>query len=93
MQRGIALGIKQGVQAGQQEGREKGLALGRAEGREEGRAEGRLVAARQLLSSQLAKRFGTLDTTLKLRIEAASMEELERWCLAVVTARTIDEVF
>lgn len=97
LQRGMAagerIGLQSGLQRGLQEGRAKGLAEGRAEGRAEGWEEGRLAAKRELLCALLMQRFGRLDQAWRLRIEGASGDELERWCLAVVTARTIDEVF
>lgn len=85
LQRGIAAGLEQGLQ----EGRQRGL----QEGRQEGEHEGRLLAMRKMLCAHLAQRFGQFDEVAGRRIEAASIEDLERWCLAVVSARTIDEVF
>lgn len=46
-----------------------------------------------MICAQLELRFGQLDATVSQKVMGASQEELERWCLAVVTARTIDEVF
>jgi hypothetical protein len=71
----------------------RGMQEGRQEGWQEGRQEGRVEALRQILISQLATRFGPPGEDVRRRVEAAGLEELERWCLAVVTARTIDEVF
>lgn len=93
MQRGMALGIEKGQREGRNAGWQAGREEGRVQGREEGREEGRMATARHLLFAQLGKRFGALDEAVKQRIETATMEDLERWCLAVVTARTVDEVF
>lgn len=78
---------------GMQRGIERGMERGIERGMQVGHLEGRLSATRHLLVAQLAKRFGALDDTVKRRIETAPLEDLERWCLAVVTARTMEEVF
>lgn len=85
LQRGIARGLEQGLQEGRQKGWQKGW--------QEGRQEGRLDAMRHLLWAQLGQRFGQPDAAVQRRIASASFEELERWLLAVVTARTMDDVF
>ncbi|WP_200960840.1 hypothetical protein [Duganella sp. Root198D2] len=46
-----------------------------------------------MIYAQLELRFGQLDADARQKVMNASPDELQRWCLAVVTARTIDEVF
>jgi hypothetical protein len=48
---------------------------------------------RSVIRGQLEVRFGPLEDVTREMVNTGSQEELERWCLAVVTARTIDEVF
>ena len=97
MQRGMQLGIAEGMKEGRQLGLQVGLQEGRQEGLQEGRQEGlqegRLLAMREMLCAHLTQRFGQFDEAVGQRINDAMIEDLERWCLAVVTARTIDEVF
>jgi hypothetical protein len=97
LQRGMAAGWERGLQEGRQkgweEGQHEGRQEGRQEGRHEGRQEGRLDAMRDMLCAQLGRRFGQPDEAVQRRIASASFEELERWLLALVTARSIDEVF
>jgi hypothetical protein len=65
---------------------------GREEGREEGRAEGR-EEARELLLRQLRARFGPLTDAIDQRVRGGSSADLQGWAVAVLTARTLDEVF
>jgi hypothetical protein len=60
---------------------------------EQGRAEGEARGARRVLGLQLRSRFGVLDPQTEKRLEAASVEELERWAERVVDARTLADVF
>ncbi|WP_342117204.1 hypothetical protein [Pseudoduganella sp. OTU4001] len=79
--------------AAAERGRKLGLEEGLEAGREEGREEGRLAGMRALLCAQLAQRFGQVSDAVRGRVEAGTPEDLQRWCLAVVTARSIEEVF
>jgi hypothetical protein len=92
-ERGRQRGIAAGMEIGREMGRELGFKLGRLEGQEQGREEGRLAALRDLLYAQLQHRFGKVGDAARLRLESGTREELERWCLAVVTASTIEDVF
>ena len=65
------------------------LARGRTEGRTEGRAEGRA----DILLRQLTVRFGPVSDDIAARLRAATAEELDRWAIAVLDAKSIDEVF
>jgi len=59
-----------------------------AQGRQEGRKEGEF----NLLLRQLRARFGELPAAVVTRIEAADIDELERWGERVLSARTLAEV-
>lgn len=61
----------------------------RKRGREEGREEGRI----EQLLDQLRARFGAEAKHVEARVRAGSSADLARWAIAVLTARTIDEVF
>ena len=59
------------------------------EGREQGKSEGKADS----LLKQLEKRFGELAPEVLARVQAANLEQLDRWLLRFVDARTLDEVF
>jgi hypothetical protein len=61
--------------------------------REDGREEGYRDGERALLVRQLASRFGELPAGAQQRIDAAEREDIERWALRVLDARSLDEVF
>ncbi|MFT4101376.1 MAG: DUF4351 domain-containing protein [Burkholderiaceae bacterium] len=46
-----------------------------------------------ILSRQLERRFGPLDSSVTERLREASVSELERWVDNILDARTLDEVF
>ncbi|MES2128726.1 MAG: hypothetical protein V4463_15760 [Pseudomonadota bacterium] len=73
------------VAKGLKEGLEKGLEKGREEGREE--------SLRALLAEQLAARFGAVPAGVDQRLGHARAAQLHAWALALLRARTIDEVF
>ncbi len=62
-------------------------------GREEGIREGRQVGEHMFLVKLLEQRFGPLPDEVLRRLESATPETLERWGLALLKARTLDEVF
>ena len=64
-------------------------AKGKAEGHAEGHAEGRA----ELLLRLLDARFGPLPIAVVARVHAAPAADLERWAIAVLTARDLDAVF
>ena len=68
---------------------QQGLQQGLQKGKAEGRAEGEALALKRLL----AKRFGPLPAALEARIAAASLEEIEAWFDAAITAPSLDAVF
>jgi len=61
--------------------------------RAEGRAEGREQGQRELLRNLLAQKFGKIPEHLTQRIEAASLDDLSRYAMLVLTAVTIEAVF
>ena len=68
---------------------EKGWVRGKAEGKAEGMAEGKADTLLMLL----ARRFDTVPEDIRTRIHAASIEELDAWVDAVLSASCLDEVF
>ena len=82
---GIEKGLQQGLQQGRQEGRQEGRQQGRQEGRQEGEA--------ALLQSLLARRFGALPDSVRIRLDGATVEQLESWAIKVLDARSLDEIF
>jgi len=67
----------------------QGLQLGRQEGRQEGRHEGEAA----LLLRQLVRRFGPLGAGPVQRVNQATSEELERWAVNILDARSLNDVF
>ena len=67
------------------EARAIGEAIGEAKGVAEGKA--------NMLLMQLACRFDTVPEDIRTRIFAASVEELDAWATAVLSASSLDEVF
>jgi predicted transposase YdaD len=63
----------------------KGEAKGRAEGEAKGRAE--------TLLKQLSHRFGRLPRDVERRVREADAENLDRWALRVLDARSLKDVF
>jgi hypothetical protein len=64
-----------------------------AKGRVEGRVEGRVAEARQLLARLLRRRFSAVSPQHQVRLDGASLEDLERWAEQVVVAATPEDVF
>ncbi|MEO1302642.1 MAG: Rpn family recombination-promoting nuclease/putative transposase [Myxococcota bacterium] len=62
--------------------------------REEGRDEGRIKQQRAMLERLLVKQFGALSTSVQTRIaQEDSLDTLERWTEAVLSAESPDAVF
>lgn len=68
---------------------EMSLAASEARGRTEGRTEGKA----EVLLKQLGLRFGSLPSEIPARVEAAPVEQLDRWIERVLTAKTLEETF
>lgn len=62
-------------------------------GRQEGLIEGRRQGTVDLLRLLLGQAFGELPESTLQRLDAANLEELERWSSRVLSARSLDEVF
>jgi hypothetical protein len=56
---------------------------------EKGRQEGAMVLLRRLLT----QRFGPLSDEVEQRLQAATVQDLERWADRVLDAQHLDEVF
>jgi hypothetical protein len=67
---------------------EKGLAEGRAQGLEQGRVQGQ----RQLVRAVLEHQFGPLSPTTSQRLDAWPAERLQELLLAVLKAKSLQEV-
>jgi hypothetical protein len=65
----------------------------RGEGYKDGRDVGYRDGERALLARQLVSRFGELSAGVRQRIDAAERQDIERWALRVLDARSLDEVF
>ncbi|HSN98273.1 MAG TPA: DUF4351 domain-containing protein, partial [Candidatus Nanopelagicales bacterium] len=64
----------------------------RDEGIKEGIKEGRHEGERSLLLRQLRARFGELPAAVVARVEAAGVDEIERWGERVLGAQSLGEV-
>lgn len=47
----------------------------------------------KLLQRQLAKRFGQLPAWVNLRLEQATLLELEQWSLQILEVKRLEKVF
>jgi predicted transposase YdaD len=81
---------------GEAKGIAKGIAIGRAESRAEGiaigRAEGALLSQRGTLLRLLERRFGTVSSPVRAKVEAASAEQLDEWLDRFLEASSPDEL-
>jgi hypothetical protein len=68
-------------------------AEGRAEGGAEGKAEGITEGRAAMLLRLLTARFGEQPDAVRLRLSAATIDQLDRWAERVLDARTVDDVF
>ncbi|MEM6274937.1 MAG: DUF4351 domain-containing protein [Myxococcota bacterium] len=67
---------------------------GRERGREEGIEQGRIKQQRAILERLFVKRFGALSPSIQTRIaQEDSLDTLERWTEAVLSAESPDAVF
>ncbi len=69
----------------EQQGLERGLEQGREQGRREGES--------AILLRLLERRFGSLDTRTRQRIESADAETLLEWGDRILTAERLEDVF
>jgi Domain of unknown function (DUF4351) len=61
--------------------------------RAEGEAKGLGKGAARVLVRQLTRKFGPVPDTVRERINAAPIEQLDVWCERVLDAKRLDEVF
>jgi hypothetical protein len=77
------------------EGLAKGIELGTAKGmeigREEGKAEGKAEATRALVGRLLERKFGPLSVAQQAKLDAATLEQLEHYAEALMTAPSLQE--
>ena len=83
------IGMIEGKQVGLVEGEQKGKQVGLVEGKQAGLVEGERLVVTRLLE----KRFGKLPETLQIRLEQATLAELEQWSLELLTANCLDDIF
>jgi len=63
--------------------------IGMIEGKQAGLVEGERLVVTRLLE----KRFGRLPESLQIRLEQATLAELEQWSLELLTANCLDDIF
>ena len=68
------------------------LEEGRKEGRRQVYEEARLEGAGDVLRWQLEQRFGALPHWAAEKIEAADLATLERWCIRIMDAESLEDV-
>ncbi|MEY2804846.1 MAG: hypothetical protein RL657_2182, partial [Pseudomonadota bacterium] len=61
--------------------------------RDAGQRQGRIKGQAEILSRQIARRFGPLDEATQNRLASAKPAMLQRWADAILTANTLEEVF
>ena len=69
----------------------QGRAEGKVEGKVEGRVEGQLEGRAELIVRQLTLRFGPLDSNMRARIAATSIEDLDAIGERLLSAQTLQE--
>ena len=90
---GKAEGLAAGEALGREKGKVEGLAEGLAEGEAKGLAEGEARGEAKSLMRLLVKRFGPLPDPVVAQIAAGSMDDLDRWFDAAITASSVEAVF
>ena len=82
-------GLDEGHKKGLDEGHKKGLDEGHKKGLDEGHKKG----VQDTLCRMLRLRFGDVPASMQQRIDAAGIEQLERWMERLFVAISLDEVF
>ena len=86
---GLAEGKAEGLAEGLAEGKAEGLATGLAEGKAEGLAEGKAAT----LLRQLQRRFGPVPRSMRDRVAASDVAQIDTWLDAVLDAPSLSAVF
>ena len=76
-----------------QQGMTQGLTKGMTQGLTQGLTKGMSKGESRLLKRLLEKRFGPLPVTVAEKLEAASVQDLDSWGDAVLTATRLEDVF
>jgi len=76
-----------------EEGKKQGLEQGIEQGIEQGKEQGLFLGEVKILSKLLSKRFGSLDSETRQKLENATPEEIEIWSARIFEAQTMSDVF
>ncbi|KJS65039.1 MAG: hypothetical protein JM57_13280 [Comamonadaceae bacterium BICA1-1] len=85
--------IKRLIKRAAAEAAAEAAAQAMAEGRLEGKLEGKLEGEAALLERLIARRFGPITPSTRLRLDSATAAQLEAWADRILDARTLAEVF
>ena len=80
LEQGLEQGLERGLEQGLERGREQGLEQGREQGLEQGREQGLQQGKQRMLSlltRQIEKRLGPIDTTLQAGISGLNLDQIE----------------
>jgi hypothetical protein len=80
-------------QMGQIEAEQKCKQAGLIEGEQRGKQAGLVEGERSVITRLLEKRFGKLPHSVLMRLEQATLPELERWTEELLTANCLDDIF
>jgi hypothetical protein len=86
-------GMREGIRKGIREGRKKGIEKGIKEGRKEGQAEGRDLGKRELVRSQIRKRFGAFPDWAEERLSSSTAQQIDRLALKILDSESLEELF
>ncbi len=92
-QTGLVEGEQKGKQAGLVEGEQKGKQTGLVEGEQKGKQAGLVEGERLVITRLLEKRFGQLPYLLQIRLEQATLTELEQWSMELLSATCLEDIF
>ena len=70
-------------------GEKHGEKIGEKRGEKRGKKKGEI----SLLQRLLEKRFGRLPSWVKMRLEKATLKELDTWSLQIFDANSLEDVF
>jgi predicted transposase YdaD len=87
------MGKIEGQQAGLVEGEQKGKQTGLVEGEQKGKQAGLVEGERLVITRLLEKRFGQLPYLLQIRLEQATLTELEQWSMELLSATCLEDIF